>query len=204
MKHCLFMFSVSSASLVINRRKFGRIGADRQQCLLRMDGASTEGYIVNESIGGIRLGGVALLHLFANQTFTIEYDDVSVLGYSRAVSRGEDGLFEIGLSRELESNETSSEATLINSFWELDGTLIVCLPRGFVDQDTISISFPDGKEFDLPIEDVVQMTRQERDEYLQDADNRGKVGQIYGAMYNKSDMFENRRLILNHEFGPDK
>lgn len=189
------------ATLVVNRRKYGRIGIGDQTCLVRMNGAATEGYIINESIGGIRVGGVPLLHLFVNQKFTIEYDDISVTGFSQTASRGEDGLFEIGLSREEELEPTSSEATLINSFWVVDGVSFVCFPRNIIDQDTMSISFPDGKEFEVPIEDVIQMTQDERSEYLLDAEVRGKVSELYAAMYRNSSMFSDRRSILTHEYG---
>ena len=196
---CNLLFK--AVPLVVNRRKYGRIGIGNQPCLIRMDGAATQGYIIDESIGGIRVGGVPLLHLFINQNFTIEYDDTTISGFSRTVSRGSDGLFEIGLIRELESNTTSSDAILINSFWEIDGVSFVCLPRNVIDEETLSISFPDGKEFQVPIQDVAQMTRDERSEYLLDAEIRKKVGQVYGTMYNNPTIFSDRRSILTHEFG---
>ena len=166
-----------------------------------MNGAETEGYIVDESIGGIRVGGVPLLHLFVDQKFTIQYDDVSITGLSRTVSRGKDGLFEIGLIRDQEDSPQSSDATLINSFLEVDGVSLVCFPRNVIDQDTMSISLPDGKEFEVPIQDVQQMTRHERGEYLLDAEIRPKVGELYAAMYNNSSSFRDRRSILAHEYG---
>jgi len=54
----------------------------------------------------------------------------------------------------------------------------------------MSISFPDGKEFEVPIEDVVQMTRDERGEYL-------------CALYKNQDLFSNRKSIIAHEYGPE-
>ena len=168
-----------------------------------MNGAATEGFIVNESIGGIRVGGVPLLHLFVNQPFTIEYDDLVVKGLSRTASRGEDGLFEIGLIREDDSKASSSESTLVNSFWEVDGISVVCFPRNIIDEQKMSISFPDGKEFEVLIEDVVQMTREERSEYLLDTKLRTKVGEVYSALYKNQSLFGDRRAILAHEYGPE-
>jgi len=170
-----------------------------------MNGAQTDGHVVNESIGGIRIGGGPLLHLFVNQTFTIEYDDTEVTGYSRTASRSDDGLFEIGLVRESENDDaTSSDSTLVNSFWEVDGISVVCFPRNIIDQDTISISFPDGKEFPVPIEELSQMTRHERAEYLLNAELRKKIGDVYGAMYNNQTLFTDRKSILKHEYGPER
>ena len=191
------------ATLVVNRRKYGRIGIGDQSCAIHMNGEVTDGHIINESIGGIRIGGIPLLHLFMNQDFTIQYDDVSVTGLSRTVSRGKDDFFEIGLVRDEHFDGSSSDATLVNSFWNVDGVSFVCFPRSIVDEETMLISFPDGKEFEVPIEDVVQMTRDERGEYLLDAEIRAKVGEVYAALYSNSNMFGDRISILNHEFGPE-
>jgi len=170
-----------------------------------MNGAATEGFIVNESIGGIRVGGVPLLHLFANQPFTIEYDDLVVEGLSRTASRGEDGLFEIGLIRqsEVKGQSSSTESTLVNSFLEVDEISIVCFPRNIIDDQKMSISFPDGKKFEVLIEDVVQMTRDERGEYLMDARLRQKIGEVYCALYRNQTLFRDRKSIVAHEYGPE-
>lgn len=188
--------------MVVNRRKFGRIGIGKQPCFIRIDGgAGTQGHIIDESIGGLRVGGVRLLHLFENQKFTIEYDDNFISCHSRTVSRGEDGLFEIGFVRDLESDRISSDSILINSFWEADGVSFVCFPRNVIDEETLAISFPEGKEFQVPIKDVAQMTRKERGDYLLDSEVRKKVSQVYGAMYKNLTKFQDRRSILTHEFG---
>lgn len=169
-----------------------------------MNGATTEGFVIDESIGGIRVGGVPLLHLFINQPFSIEYDDLAIGCRSRTVSRGDDGLFQIGLIRDGEKLEDpSSECTLVNSFWKVDGITIVCFPRNIIDEKNMTISFPDGKEFQVPIEDVTQMTRDERGDYLLDAELRNKIAEIYSAMYNNQSLFTDRRSILTHEYGPD-
>ena len=189
--------------MVVNRRKYGRIGISDQSCVIRMNGIATEGFIVNESIGGIRVGGVPLLHLFANQPFTIEYDDLVVSGLARTATRGDDGLFEIGLVREGEAETSSSESTLVNSFWEVDGISVVCFPRNIIDEQKMSISFPDGKEFEVLIDDVDQMTREVRGEYLLDAQRRKKIGDVYSALYNNQTLFNDRRSILAHEYGPE-
>ena len=189
--------------MVVNRRKYGRIGISDQSCVIRMNGIATEGFIVNESIGGIRVGGVPLLHLFANQPFTIEYDDLVVSGLARTATRGDDGLFEIGLVREGEAETSSSESTLVNSFWEVDGISVVCFPRNIIDEQKMSISFPDGKEFEVLIDDVDQMTREVRGEYLLDAQRRKKIGDVYAALYNNQTLFNDRKSILAHEYGPE-
>lgn len=168
-----------------------------------MNGAATEGYLVDESIGGIRVGGVPLLHLFVNQPFTVEYEDIVVNGSSRTASRGENGLFEIGLVRDSEEDTSASESTLVNSFWEVDGMTVICFPRRVIDDDHILISFPDGKEFKVRMDELTQMTREERSSYLLDADLRKKIGEFYATIYNNRTLFNDRRSILSHEYGPE-
>ena len=189
--------------MVVNRRKYGRIGIGEQSCVIRMNGIATEGFIINESIGGIRVGGVPLLHLFANQPFEIEYDDLVVAGLARTATRRDDGLFEIGLVRDGEAETSSSESTLVNSFWEVDGISVVCFPRNIIDEQKMSISFPDGKEFEVLIDEVEQMTREARGEYLLDAERRKKIGDVYSALYNNQTLFNDRKSILAHEYGPE-
>lgn len=187
--------------MIQNRRKFGRINAQQAPCVVRLNSTETEATLIDESIGGLRVGGISLFHLFHDQEIWISYDDDTISGRCRAVKRDDNDLYEIGILRDLDPVENAPVSLLINTFVDLQGHLIVCLPKRIVSDNKVEISLLGGKDTTVSNSLVRSLTREERSNQLLDADACLMVGRAYNAIYNKSS-FDSRQAILLHEYGP--
>ena len=185
----------------INRRKFLRLNTDRQQCNVRLGIGESAGFVVDESIEGLRIGGLDLLILFADQKVTVEYDGESIVGRCRSVSRGDGGYFEVGIHREGDDYTEDPKSILQNTFMKFDGKSVTCVPMGVTQDDDVQIKLINGKEFTVSRDQIFQLTRQERLEELCDDDTLAKVMQVYRLM-DDANAFTSRTAVLDHEFGP--
>ena len=135
----------------INRRKFLRLNTDRQQCNVRLGIGESAGFVVDESIEGLRIGGLDLLILFADQKVTVEYDGESIVGRCRSVSRGDGGYFEVGIHREGDDYTEDPKSILLNTFMKFDGKSVTCVPMGVTQDDDVQIKLINGKEFTVSL-----------------------------------------------------
>lgn len=190
-----------SEQMDLNRRKFLRLNADRQQCIVRLGIGESGGFLIDESIEGLRVGGLDLLILFADQKVAVEINDELIVGRCRSVSRSDGGYFEVGIHRERDDYDGDSQSLLLNSFMKFDGNSVTCVPLGLVGDDEVRIRLINGKEFTVMRNQIFQLTRQERLEELCDEEALAKVMQVYRLMDNDNG-FTNRTSVLDHEFGP--
>ncbi|MFK7768135.1 MAG: hypothetical protein AB8B55_13005 [Mariniblastus sp.] len=185
----------------LNRRKFLRLNSDRQQCVVRLGIGESGGFVVDESIEGLRVGGLDLLILFADQKVMVEFNDETITGRCRGISRGEGGYFEVGIFRETADYVEDTESILLNSFMSFNGKNIAVVPIGIVGDDQLRIRLINGKEFTIDRDKVLQITRQERLEELCNDEALAGVMEVYRLM-DSSNGFTNRASVLDHEFGP--
>lgn len=184
-----------------NRRRSLRTNTSGISCVVRLGVGEDQGYVVDESDEGIRVGGLDLLVLFADQKVTVIHHESKVVGRCRVVSRDEDGLFQVGIFREPETFQENTQSLLLNSFMRFNEYNMVCVPIGVIDDRQIRIRFLDGKEFTVNREDIFQLTRPERMEELCDKDHLEAILQFYNLTSSKNE-FTNREMVLNFEFGP--
>ena len=184
-----------------NRRRSLRTNTSNVPCVVKLGVGEDQGIVVDESDEGIRIGGLDLLILFADQKVTVIYDGKEIVGRCRVVSRDQQGKFQVGVFRETECYVEDPQSLLLNSFMSFNEHHLVCVPIGVVDDQQIRIQFLDGKQFTVNRVDIFQMTREERIEELLDEDRLAAIMQFY-SMTSSQNEFTNREMVLNHEFGP--
>ena len=190
----------------INRRKFLRLNTDRQQCNVRLGIGESAGFVVDESIEGLRIGGLDLLILFADQSRRSGWapprrpcrtrlplsTTESIVGRCRSVSRGDGGYFEVGIHREGDDYTEDPKSILLNTFMKFDGKSVTCVPMGVTQDDDVQIKLINGKEFTVSRDQIFQLC---------DDDTLAKVMQVYRLM-DDANAFTSRTPVLDHEFGP--
>jgi hypothetical protein len=184
-----------------NRRKSLRTHTSVKPCVVRLGIGEDQGFVIDESDEGIRIGGLDLLVLFADQKVTVLQDNRKVVGRCRVVLRDIDGLFQIGVYRETEPFAEDPQSLLLNSFMRDKEINRVCVPVDVVDEDHVRIRHLDGREFTVHRKELFQLTRSERMEELCDDDRLSAVMRLY-SMTSSQNEFTNREMVLNHEFGP--
>ena len=184
-----------------NRREFLRINAQDAKCVVKLGIGQSSGYVIDESISGIRVGGLELLMLIADQKVTVVHDGQSIVGRCRSVTRDENGLFRIGIFRESEAHLSEPRSILLNSFMNLGGCDLVCLPLAVVDEHRIRVRLMDEKEFVVRRNQIFQLTRDEREKALRNHQTLTEISNIYSLM-DDSRNWATVNDILLVEFGP--
>lgn len=170
-------------------------------CLVKIDGGRDVGILIDASDEGLRIGGLDLLILFADQVVTVDYDDQEFVGRCRVVSRDENWLFQVGVFQETESYQKSHRSLLINSFFRAHNQSVVCAPLFVENEQKIRIQFLNGERANVRRTELIQLTRGERMEQLCDSRLLWSAMKFY-SMDNSANEFTNRERVLNFEFGP--
>lgn len=186
--------------MIRNRRQSERSPADQSRCVFNLGGNTTEGVLIDKSEGGIRVGGLSLLCLFANQRVEVETQEGNFSGPCRSVSRGLNGTFQVGVLTTGEDSEVELESILLNSYVQHEGQSFVCIPLA-VGEEEIDVQLLNGEEATVRADAVFQMTRQERLEDLCVEDSLKKSMKLYGKRRSGNE-FVDRNFVLSHEFGP--
>ena len=144
-----------------------------------------------------------MLALSLNQPVEVKYDTGVVQGVCRSVTRQADNLYAIGVRRSeakpLEEEETS--AMLLNTFMELSGCSLLCIPIASVDENTVRVMMIDGREFEIDRTKLFSMTRLERVEKLVSERRYQNILKVYN-LPTTDNAFDARDSIINQEFGP--
>ena len=184
------------------RRKFLRLNVSEVTCQLKLGHETFEGQLLDESIGGIRVGSVPLLALSLNQPVVVTYDSESIEGVCRSVTRQADNQYAIGIRRSESKplDEDENSAMLLNTFMEFSGCSLICIPIASVDENTVRVMMIDGREFEIDRSKLFSMTRLERVEKLA-AERRFKnILKVYN-LPDTDNAFDARDSIINQEFG---
>lgn len=186
--------------MIRNRRKYSRTSPNDPYCVFALGQGFTDAKVINKSPEGIRVGDLDLMILFVDQQVIVECEGEAFYGRCRTVSRDSNGAFEVGILREPEGFVGNSESILINSYVQLGDQQVVCIPTQMEEQ-TIQITLLNNEQLSVHVNQVTQMTRQERLEELCDSGCLDKVMAVYGMACSGND-FTDQPLLLNHEFGP--
>lgn len=186
------------------RRKSTRIDTQQIECQVSLGNSTSSAVVNDESIDGMRVGNLDLLVLMTNQPMVVKYDNQSFTGCCRHISRSENGLYDVGLYREVEALQPSGESVsiLLNSFMRFSDCDIVCIPLHWIDEDRLRVRLLDGNEFNVGRNKVFSLTRFEREQSLQDADTLQQLIQIYETMVPGGGGCSNAQDVVRLEFGP--
>jgi hypothetical protein len=184
------------------RRKFLRLNVSEESCQIKLGQETFEGQLLDESIGGVRVGSVKLLALSLNQPVDVKYDSEVIQGVCRSVTREAGHTFAIGIRR-VEAkplNEEKTSAMLLNTFMELSGCSLLCIPIASIDENTVRVMMIDGRAFEIDRAKLFSMTRLERLEKLVTERRFRSILQVYNLPMTDNAL-EARDSIINQEFG---
>lgn len=185
------------------RRKYLRLNVSAVKCQVNLGTETYEAELLDESIGGVRVGSVPLLALGLNQTVHVTYESETIEGVCRSVMRQDDGLFAIGIRRTeaAPNDEEKQQAMLLNTFMEFSGCDLLCIPVDSTDENKVRVMMIDGRQFDVDRSRLFSMTRQERVEKLCAERRYNNILKVYQLPITDN-AFDARDAIINQEFGP--
>lgn len=143
------------------RREYSRFCRDQVACMVTIDGKSQRGYIVEESIGGLRVSGIQLDRLRQNQKITVESEGQVINGYCRNLDFDESGKFAIGILCAEEKVRFQLGGHLLACFLKHKDQSFICFPID-VNDSHCRARLIDGKEFSLPRDLIEYKTRSRR------------------------------------------
>ncbi len=185
-----------------NRRQSIRISGGNAPCRVRLGDLETPARIVDESIHGLSVGGMNLLILFQDQSIQVEYEGQWIFGRCRSAARDSDGSIRVGILKCDEPPQIAPIRILLNSYVEYGGHKLVCLPVSDMSSELVVIRFPDGKEFPINRNTLIQMTRYERlEELSSDVSKSESIQKIYRELITGKRFF-GIEDVLEQEFGP--
>lgn len=198
-----FHFYVDLSPMSQERRKYLRLNVSDETCQVKLGHETFEGQLLDESIGGARVGSVPLLALSLNQPVEIQFGSEVITGACRSVTRQADNLFAIGVRRNEAKplEEEKNSGMLLNTFLELSGCALICIPIASVDENTMRVMMIDGREFEIDRSKLFSLTRLERVEKLSAERRFRNILRVYNLPVTDN-AFDARDAIINQEFGP--
>jgi hypothetical protein len=186
--------------MIREKRKSKRTKLTDSECIVGLGSGSAAGALLDVSNEGLRVGGLSLLVLLADQKVVVTMADETISGRCRTVTREPDGTFQIGILREPKDYIDESHSVLINSYLQFKGQKLVCIPIGF-DDHTVQVRLLSGEELTVANHQVVQLVREERLEELCDKDLLSHA-LLTNKIKASGNDFADRSKVLAHEFGP--
>ena len=89
---------------------------------------------------------------------------------------------------------------LLNTFMELSGCALICIPVASVSETKVRVMMLDGREFEIERSKLFSMTRQERVEKLATERRFKNILQVYN-LPPTDNAFDARDAIISQEFG---
>jgi hypothetical protein len=183
-----------------NRRKFSRMIPVNAECELKIGGEKLKCELLEDSIGGMKVGGLDLLLVPQDAAVELNYRDFAQQGCCRSICRGEGNRFEMGIMLCDETSRPTTGGLLVGCFVRCHDNMIACRPIGLSDDGRVRLQIHDGKEFVIARKFLVGKTRNERarDLYANPAEVQF-ASKNYGLnVDNATDRVE---TIVDFEFG---
>ena len=186
--------------MLTNRRKFHRIPVD-EKCSVVVDGAKLDCSLVDQSINGAKIAGLAFLVVPFGKTLTVHCDGEEFEAVVRGVTRGENGEMEIGIQRSetVDDTDENGDAMLLNCFIRHDGNFMVCIPISVEPNGQVKIQLWDGMQFPINYTALETMNRTERYTSLMSGSNLKMIAELYGL--GSIPMAQLADKIFEFEFG---
>ena len=176
------------------RRRFARIPRDRSACRIRFGDAEFDGFLVEESIGGLKVSGLDLLALPENQPVEIIYHNVANYGICRTANRDDDDTLAIGVMLKDHPVLAEPQGLLVSCFFSAHGHWLACSPLQVNADDSLEIQLFDGKELTVSRQAVKAFTLFERRAELKaNPSMQSKLAELYSSRDTVDD-------VLNFEF----
>lgn len=168
----------------INRRQYFRLAVDVELGEIDLRGQTYQGVLLEESIGGLKIGGLELVNLVRGDLVTFRGQRESYQGLCRSVARDDQGLFSIGIERAENSTGASTKRMLVNSYIFNEGYHFVCYPELTVNSENTQVTLWNEHQLIATKQQLCSFTEVERREYLESPDYLHFVATAYGKMPN--------------------
>ena len=163
-----------------NRRQFCRLAVVAEPCDIELRGQTYHGMLFEESIGGVKVGGLKLLNLIRGDHVIFRGQDKQFHGRCRSVARDEQGLFTIGIERDGVASRQVEQRMLVNSYISNEGYYFVCYPEQSDVSDGTRITLWNEDQLCVKEGQLRSLTELERREQLYDPVCLNLVAAVYG------------------------
>jgi hypothetical protein len=179
-----------------NRRQYSRIVIAQDVCTIGLRGKTHQGLVLDESIGGMKIGGLKLVNLVLGEPVLVSIRDEEFLCWCRSVARGEDGQFQVGLERAKPDSKPTGDRMLINTYIANEGFHFICYATSELHKEPMTVCLWNRDELTLQHKEIVSMTEPERLEQLSNPEYLAFVAAVYGRDTNLTSMQD----LINFEF----
>ena len=182
-----------------NRRNYFRLKSD-EPCEVEIDRVRYPARLVDESIGGMCVGGLPITYLYQNQPVTVLVRGERTTGICKSILRDSPKTFQLGLDREAEQANQYNQL-LLNSFIPFGDFKLVCERLERFPDDQLRIRLINGKEFFVPQDQIQPILRDEREKELgsSQGDQLRDILEVYSAMTGYQ--YRGISEVLETEFG---
>lgn len=167
-------------SMSNNRRQYSRLSINGEPSTLFLRGEQYDCQLLEESIGGLKVGGIELLNLVQGEPVIVKVRDEEFLGWSRNVSRADDGAFSIGIQRTETEQNSESKRMLVNTYIVNKGYHFICYATSARQQESVEVCLWDRHQLVVDGKQLVSMTEHDRRKQLGDPNYLSVVSAIYG------------------------
>lgn len=179
-----------------NRRQYSRISIDGEPCEVNLRGQAKDGLLLDESIGGLKVGGLKLVNLVLGEPIVVNVRDEEFLCWCRSVARGKDGEFVIGLERAKPKTKPKGGRMLVNTYIANQGVHFICYATSKVHEEPMTVCLWNRDELTLQHKEIVSLTEFERASQLSDR----KYFEYVAAIYGRDTRTTTKQDLLNFEF----
>ena len=171
---------------------------------MKIDDVVYQAELIDESIGGLRVGGLDLAYLYLGHPVLISLRGEVISGHCRTVDRDANNQLAVGICRdvdELEVAQSSAPTLLVNSFIPMGDFKLVCERLETRHDGQIRLRLISGNEFTVANKQLIALTRNERESELRgsEGDCSAELCRIYTEMTGYQ--YQSVDEILATEFG---
>lgn len=161
-----------------NRRQYSRLKLVDETCTVFLRGEEHKVELLEESIGGIKIGGVKLLNLVCDEHVIASVRDEKFEAKCRNIERDPKGGFRLGLKRDAINSGT--KRMLLNSYIANEGCHFICFVTSQENPASPKICLWNQHELTVSRNDLFPLTESERRQQLADPDYCRFVAHVYG------------------------
>lgn len=165
-----------------NRRQYFRLAVDVEPVEIDLRGQVYQGLLLEESIGGLKVGGLKLLNLVRGEHVVFRGQRETYRGLCRNVVRDEQGLFTIGIERSETATASLTKRMLVNSYIVNEGFCFVCYPELSGSSEATQITLWNDHQLTANTQQLCSFTEGERREHLENPACLNLVATAYGRM----------------------
>lgn len=185
-----------------NRRKYMRIPVSGDVAEATIHGSQQKVSVINQSIGGIRIGNIALDRLNRGDRIEIDFAGEVIEGVAQSLTRIDERTYEMGIRRADVDEDDGDRSALLVSYIHLQNRWICCRIVEDLDAQSVRIALLDGKTFKVERSVLFQLTCDERLQMLREGKHYQQAVEFYQIIIPQTKI-TSLADVLNLEFGKE-